>query len=181
VFPEDRLISKFFRRNLPEVMPAVGLRDGEPYYARRLARKQLELMEGGASEAQAYEEVVGERERELRVQMGRAALEQLQLQEERVLAGGLERAVGEGSLDPAPTEPERAASGKGKHPKSGARGRRGGAGGAAHGDRGKGKGKEGKEAGGKAGGPQPPSAKKSGGPGARGGSGSKEPLLEASG
>lgn len=180
MFPEDRLISKFFRRNLPEVMPAVGLRDGEPYYARRLARKQLELMEGGASEAQAYEEVVGERERELRVQMGRAALEQLQLEEERVLAGGLERALEEGSLDPAAAEPERGAAGKGKPPKSGAKGRKSGAGGTPPGDRTKGKGKEGKEAGGKAGG-QPPSAKKSAGPGARGGNGSKESLLEASG
>ena len=111
VFPEDRLISKFFRRNPPEVVPAIALRDAEPYYARRLALKQLELMEEGKSEAAAYEEVAGQRERELRVQMGRAALHQLQLEEERILSGGLERGLGEGSLAPRSAEPHGAGVG----------------------------------------------------------------------
>lgn len=178
VFPEDRLISKFFRRNPPEVVPAIALRDAEPYYARRLARKQLELMEEGKSEAAAYEEVAGQRERELRVQMGRAALQQLQLEEERILSGGLERGLGEGSLAPRSTEPH----GPGvwakdrKAHKAWAKGKKG-AGPQVGGP----KAKEKKAEGGKA----PAAAKKpkgGAGGGAKGGAPTpKEPLLEAAG
>ena len=120
-YPEDQYVRGYNRRSPKSITPAIDFAQAEPYYVRRLALRQLELVEQGMSEKAAWETIAGNQEKEMRVSMGKMMLEQIQKEEELELRKGLARMHADGLLDggTAPPEAAAAAAGGGRAAKAG--------------------------------------------------------------
>ena len=129
-YPEDQYVRGYNRRSPKSITPAIDFAQAEPYYVRRLALRQLELVEQGMSEKAAWETIAGNQEKEMRVSMGKTMLEQIQKEEELELRKGLARLHADGLLDGGTAPPE-AAAGWGKAAKAAKAGKAEGAGKAA--------------------------------------------------